>query len=141
MRLSKIKKSVMLSAALLSSFSVQAAQQFVHFHQGDILLNPGNRVEIYMDANDCKGVSYAVQALIKDFRQVSGCQAILTSQSGSTHGKNSQPGILVGTLGHSAAIDQLVRQKRIDARQLQGKREKFIITVVDGQLVIAGSDR
>lgn len=141
----------MLSAALLSSFSVQAAQQFVHFYQGDVLLNPSNRVEIYMDANDCKGVSYAVQALIKDFRQVSGCQATLTSQpgsthgknsqSGSTHGKNSQPGILVGTLGHSAAIDQLVHQKRIDARQLQGKREKFIITVVDGQLVIAGSDR
>ena len=131
----------MLSTALLSSFSVQAAQQFVHFHQGDVLLNPGNRVEIYMDANDCKGVSYAVQALIKDFRQVSGCQATLTSQSGSTHSKNSQPGILVGTLGHSAAIDQLVRQKRIDARQLQGKREKFIITLADHQLVIAGSDR
>lgn len=131
----------MLCAALLSSFSVQAAQQFVHFHQGDVLLNPGNRVEIYMDANDCKGVSYAVQALIKDFRQVSGCQATLTSLYGSTHGKNSQPGILVGTLGHSAAIDQLVRQKRIDARQLKGKREKFIITLVDQQLVIAGSDR
>ncbi|MQN59849.1 glycosyl hydrolase 115 family protein [Segatella copri] len=141
MRLNKIKKSIMLCAALLSSFSVQAAQQFVHFHQGDVLLNPGNRVEIYMDANDCKGVSYAVQALIKDFRQVSGCQATLTSQYGSTHGKNSQPGILVGTLGHSAAIDQLVRQKRIDARQLKGKREKFIITLVDQQLVIAGSDR
>lgn len=131
----------MLCAALLSSFSVQAAQQFVHFHQGYVLLNPGNRVEIYMDANDCRGVSYAVQALIKDFRQVSGCQATLTSQYGSTHGKNSQPGILVGTLGHSAAIDQLVRQKRIDARQLKGKREKFIITLVDQQLVIAGSDR
>ena len=131
----------MLCAALLSSFSVQAAQQFVHFHQGDVLLNPGNRVEIYMDANDCKGVSYAVQALIKDFRQVSGCQATLTSQYGSTHGKDSQPGILVGTLGHSAAIDQLVRQKRIDARQLKGKREKFIITLIDQQLVIAGSDR
>ena len=87
MRLSKIKKSVMLCAALLSSFSVQAAQEFVHFHQGDVLLNPGNRVEIYMDANDCKGVSYAVQALIKDFRQVSGCQATLTSLYGSTHGK------------------------------------------------------
>ena len=141
MRLNKIKKSIMLCAALLSSFSVQAAQQFVHFHQSDVLLNPGNRVEIYMDANDCRGVSYAVQALIKDFRQVSGCQATLTSQYGSTHGKNSQPGILVGTLGHSAAIDQLVRQKRIDARQLKGKREKFIITLVDQQLVIAGSDR
>ena len=141
MRLNKIKKSIMLCAALLSSFSVQAAQQFVHFHQGDVLLTPGNRVEIYMDANDCRGVSYAVQALIKDFRQVSGCQATLTSLYGSTHGKNSQPGILVGTLGHSAAIDQLVRQKRIDARQLKGKREKFIITLVDQQLVIAGSDR
>ena len=129
MKLNNIKRTFLASAALLSTISMSAADRFVDFKQGDLLLNAHNRVEIYMDANDCKGVSYAVQALIKDFRQVSGCQVTLTSQSGSTHGKNSQPGILVGTLGHSAAIDQLVRQKRIDARQLQGKREKFIITV------------
>ena len=142
MRLSKIKKSVMLSAALLSSFSVQAAQQFVHFHQGDVLLNPGNRVEIYMDANDCKGVNYAANALVKDILRVSGSKAVLTSDAGlKDKDAAGKPTILVGTIGHSAAIDQLIRQKRINGNLLKGKREKFIITVVDGQLVIAGSDR
>lgn len=142
MRLSKIKKSVMLSAALLSSFSVQAAQQFVHFHQGDVLLNPGNRVEIYMDANDCKGVNYAANALVKDILRVSGSKAVLTSDAGQKDKDAAgKPTILVGTIGHSAAIDQLIRQKRINGNLLKGKREKFIITLVDHQLVIAGSDR
>lgn len=52
-----------------------------------------------------------------------------------------RPAIIVGTIGHSAAIDQLVKQKRINGNLLKGKREKFIITLIDGQLVIAGSDR
>jgi len=34
-----------------------------------------------------------------------------------------------------------VKQKRINGNLLKGKREKFIITLIDGQLVIAGSDR
>ena len=53
----------------------------------------------------------------------------------------ARPAIIVGTIGHSAAIDQLVKQKRINGNLLKGKREKFIITLIDGQLVIAGSDR
>lgn len=35
----------------------------------------------------------------------------------------------------------MVKQKRINGNLLKGKREKFIITLIDGQLVIAGSDR
>lgn len=34
-----------------------------------------------------------------------------------------------------------MKQKRINGNLLKGKREKFIITLTDGQLVIAGSDR
>ena len=34
-----------------------------------------------------------------------------------------------------------MKQKRINGKLLKGKREKFIITLIDGQLVIAGSDR
>lgn len=34
-----------------------------------------------------------------------------------------------------------MKQKRINGNLLKGKREKFIITLIDGQLVIAGSDR
>ena len=133
MRLNDIKKAFLASAALLSAMSMSAAERFVSFQQGDLLINGNDKVEIYMDANDCRGVSYAANALVKDIRNVSGSQATITSNRKAT--------ILVGTIGHSAAIDQLVKQKRINGNLLKGKREKFIITVVDNQLVIAGSDR
>ena len=142
MKLNKNKKIFFVSMALLSSLGMSAADQFVSFQKGDLLINRDNKVEIYMDANDCKGVSYAANALVKDIMKVSGSKTVLTSDAGLKD-KNAagKPTILVGTIGHSAAIDQLIRQKRINGNLLKGKREKFIITVVDGQLVIAGSDR
>lgn len=133
MRLNNIKKVFLASAALLSAMSMSAAERFVSFKQGDLLINGNDKVEIYMDANDCRGVSYAANALVRDISKVSGSQATITSNRKAT--------ILVGTIGHSAAIDQLIKQKRINGNLLKGKREKFIITVVDNQLVIAGSDR
>ena len=133
MRLNNIKKVFLASAALLSAMSMSAADRFVSFQQGDLLINGNDKVEIYMDANDCRGVSYAANALVRDISKVSGSQATITSNRKAT--------ILVGTIGHSAAIDQLIKQKRINGNLLKGKREKFIITIVDNQLVIAGSDR
>lgn len=142
MKLNNIKRTFLASAALLTTISMSAADRFVNFKQGDLLLNANNRVEIYMDTNDCKGVSYAAHALLKDIKSVSGATATLTSDAGfQKKADTARPAILVGTIGHSAAIDQLVKQKRINGNLLKGKREKFIITLIDGQLVIAGSDR
>lgn len=142
MKLNNIKRTFLASAALLTTISMSAADRFVNFKQGDLLLNANNRVEIYMDTNDCKGVSYAAHALLKDIKSVSGATATLTSDAGFLKkADTARPAILVGTIGHSAAIDQLVKQKRINGNLLKGKREKFIITLINGQLVIAGSDR
>ena len=150
MTLNNIKKNVFLGMALLSSLSLSAADKFVSFHQGDLLLNANNQVHIYLDHNDCRGVNYAAKALVKDIQKVSGSPASIitdftTSSKGSTStsskGNAPKANILVGTIGHSAAIDRLIKQHRINAKLLQGKHEKFIITLIDGQLVIAGSDR
>ena len=142
MKLNNIKRAFLASAALLTTINMSAADRFVNFKQGDLLLNANNRVEIYMDTNDCKGVSYAAHALLKDIKSVSGATATLTSDAGFLKKADTvRPAIIVGTIGHSAAIDQLVKQKRINGNLLKGKREKFIITLIDGQLVIAGSDR
>ena len=142
MKLNNIKRTFLASAALLTTISMSAADRFVNFKQGDLLLNANNQVEIYMDTNDCKGVSYAAHALLKDIKSVSGATATLTSDAGFLKKADTvRPAILVGTIGHSAAIDQLVKLKRINGNLLKGKREKFIITLIDGQLVIAGSDR
>ncbi len=133
MVLCNLKKKLLLGMALTAPLTVSAAERFVSFQQGDMLINAHKHVEIYMDKNDCKGVNYAVQALAKDIQSVSGSTASATS--------STKAAILVGTIGHSAAIDQLIKQKRINGNLLKGKLEKFIITIIDGQLVIAGSDR
>ena len=53
--------------------------------------------------------------------------------------KSEQPTILVGTVGFNKQIDQWVKSGKL--ADLKGKREKFIISTIDGQMVIAGSDR
>ncbi len=133
MVLCNLKKKLLLGMALTAPLTASAAERFVSFQQGDMLINAHKHVEIYMDKNDCKGVNYAVQALAKDIQSVSGSTTSTTS--------STKASILVGTIGHSAAIDQLIKQKRINGNLLKGKHEKFIITIIDGQLVIAGSDR
>ena len=134
MRPNSFKKAFACGLLLFSSMSMNAADRFVSFHQGDLLLNPSNQISIYQDANDCKGVSYAVQALVKDIQNVCGSKAVVSTDA-------TRPNIVIGTLGHSAAIDQLAKKKLINVNLLKGKREKFIITIVNNQLVIAGSDR
>lgn len=91
MRLNNIKKVFLAFSALLSAMSMSAAERFVSFKQGDLLINGNDKVEIYMDANDCRGVSYAANALVRDISKVSGSQATITSNRKAT--------ILVGTIG------------------------------------------
>ena len=47
--------------------------------------------------------------------------------------------IMIGTVGYNKQIDRWVKSGKL--ANLKGKREKFIITTIDGQVVIAGSDR
>lgn len=49
--------------------------------------------------------------------------------------------VVVGTIGESEAVDNLILQNAIDVSDIEGKWESFKITTVDGTLVIAGSDK
>ena len=124
------RKICLALCLLLSVLSLGAAERFVSFTAGDVdLTHP----TIYVDRNDEKGVMIAAHNLAQDFGRVTGADATLSSDAQAT--------IVAGTLGHSAAIDRMVRLGQIDGRALKGKTEKYIVTVVGSQLVIAGSDR
>lgn len=128
-----IKTTLLAFVALFGMQTIKAAERFVNFNQGDLLLNPQKQVTITTDEADFKAVDIAVHALAADFGRVTGQDAVLQHQADAK--------IIVGTIGHSKFIDQLAKKKLIDATQLKGKREKFIITTVGKQLIIAGSDR
>ena len=132
LRFLKLFKLLMLGTFLAGSMECMSAPRFVSFEKGDLLLTEGT-VSIGIDAADAKAVAIAAQTLAADFGRVTGRQAQVVNTADAR--------ILVGTIGKSSFIDQLVKQKKIDGSQLKGKREKYIITMTDGQLVIAGSDR
>jgi len=82
-----------------------------------------------VDADDYAGVVRAAGDLRDDIRRVTGA---------TPAGVNT---ILVGTLGKSRVISRLAREGKIDASRIAGKWESFLIQVLPGALVIAGSDK
>ena len=102
-----------------------AAEPFVTFTpQSDALSLKGATIG-YAD-QEYEGVKMAIQNLRQDMQRVLGS---LPAES------NDAPAILIGTVGKNKEIDKL---KLTD---LKGKREKYIITTVGRQLIIAGSDK
>lgn len=121
-----------MSALLFVVSAMAGAPRFVSFTGGGLLLNDG-RVTIDLDPADLKGVSIAARNLATDIGKVCGAEA--------TVGRHADAKIVVGTIGHSAGIDRLASLGVINAKDLKGKCEKYIITTTGNQVVIAGSDR
>ena len=95
------------------------------------------------DENDFKGVIRAIGDLRNDIDSVTGVKPPVTSFQSSGDYK-----IVIGTLGKSKLIDQLVASKKLDVKDLKGKWESFVIaTIKDPKpgavqyLVVAGSDK
>lgn len=105
------------------------------------LIENGVPGKILIDENDDSAVKIAVANLQKDFERVSGRQAemMFTSQGNRL--------IIIGSLG-SRYIKMLIKNGKINEKELKNKTEKYIMTVVqnplpgvDEALVIVGSDR
>lgn len=105
------------------------------------LIENGVPGKILIDENDDSAVKIAVANLQKDFERVSGRQAemMFTSQGNRL--------IIIGSLG-SRYIKMLIKNGKINEKELKNKNEKYIMTVVqnplpgvDEALVIVGSDR
>ena len=123
-----IRKTIIALLALVAvSAAVRAAEPFVTFTpQADA--QPLKGATIGFSQQEYEGVKIAIRSLQSDIQRVMGSAPLLQEESG-------EAAILVGTLGKNKDID------RLKLANLKGKREKFIITTVNGQLVIAGSDR
>lgn len=99
---------------------------------------------MYVDSSDHAGVLRAANDLCVDIERVTGVAPALETKATVT-GKSV---ILVGTLGKSRLIDQLVQAKKIDVSALVGKWEASLVQVVtnpmpgvSSALVIVGSDK
>ena len=99
----------------------------------------GNTATIYVDGNDWKGVIRAANDLGDDVRKVTGVKSEVVVANSSLSTLHSS--LIVGTIGKSKLIDALIKQKKLDVKKIKGKWEGYVINIVDGNLVIAGSDK
>jgi hypothetical protein len=100
--------------------------------------------DIWVDPQDYKVARIAAGDLTADIERVSGVKPrVRNAVSGL-----APQSVLVGTLGHSSAIDNLVRDGKLNVDSVRGKGESFLIAVVNAPLpgvkqalAIVGSDR
>lgn len=92
--------------------------------------------DIFVDPGDWKGVIRAVNDLGDDIGKVSGVPSKIFEKTDYIKGS-----IIAGTIGKSRIIDKYIEDKRLDVSEIKGKWESFIIQTVDGNLIIAGSDK
>ena len=98
----------------------------------------GKAATIVVDENDWKGVIRAANDLGDDVRKVTGMASKVDIRSSDGFQPSS---ILVGTIGKSRPINRLIKQKKLDIKRIKGKWEAYHIEVIDGNLVVAGSDK
>jgi hypothetical protein len=107
------------------------------------IVSQSGTTALYVDAADHAVVQKTAALLQGDIEAVTGKKPLLTNSKPTT--KNV---IIIGTLGNSFLLDQLVAQKRIRTDSINGKWEAYQLQVVakplpgvEQALVIAGSDR
>ena len=99
---------------------------------------------IVVSSSDYPGVRLVAKQLVTDIERVTYAAPTLSVDTIPV----AKEIVLAGTLGRSPLIDRLVREKKLDAAEITGKWETFLITVidkpfsnVDRALVIVGSDK
>jgi len=109
-----------------------------------ILVADGSVADLLIDINDSKTVYLAARLFAEDIERVSGQKAKIKMDV-----KSASPiCVIVGTIGNSNIIKELIKHKRIDVGEVEGKWEGCLIQVVENPfkgiekaLVLAGSDR
>jgi len=108
------------------------------------LVANGKAATLYASESDWPGVLRTIRDVQADINRVTGREA--TFLTDKPQGK--QPAVLIGTIGHSPLIDELVKAGKLDVSNLAGRWETFVVQTVANPmpgvasaLVVAGSDK
>src|SRR5690606_38772393 len=109
---------------------------------GLALIERGAPVAVLVGEDDFAAVRHAADALRADLAAVAGTDAEAQSA------RSDDTAIIAGTLGHSARIDRIVREQKIDTSGVAGTWEAYLLQVVenpepgiDRALLVVGADR
>ncbi len=104
----------------------------------------GKSTNLFIDSTDYQGVIRTLNDLKSDIGKVTGAEPTVVF--------NKVPSekfvVITGTLGKSPVINQLIKEGKLDVKNIEGKWEAFIIQTIDNPmpgvekaLVVVGSDK
>ncbi len=142
---------LLLAAALFSVFVQEAfalgagSYMTSKYEPGEFVLSAsGKSAPLCVGSDDYWGVARALTDLQSDIEKVTGAKPEIYTDGLAS----AREMVIAGTIGRSQLIDKLIRNKKLDLREIEGKWESFIIKVVtkpfpgvDRALVIVGSDK
>jgi len=109
-----------------------------------ILVDKNNSAELIVDADEFPGVVRAAKNLQHDIEKVSTKKPTLTNRVSG----ESKHIVVIGTLGKSKLIDQLVASHKLDVRKIHNQWDAFQVQVIDNPfpqvqraLVIVGANK
>jgi hypothetical protein len=100
---------------------------FVADDGGLLLGDTAQAVQIYLSPDEWPGLTRAARDLAADFGRVTGLNGTVVNSTEATPGSGV---IIVGTLGHSSVIDDLVSRDILNVSSIEGQWESFQSQVV-----------
>jgi len=112
---------------------------------GDLVLaDASNSATLYVDSQDYPGVQRAAKNLQTDIEKVTAKKPSLTQTPDNL--KNEV--VIIGTIGHSQLIDELIAKKKINVSDIKDKWDAYQLSVIQNPtadikqaLVIVGSNK
>ncbi|MGD0340651.1 MAG: glycosyl hydrolase 115 family protein, partial [Bacteroidales bacterium] len=137
-----------LAAVSLNELQSQptfGTKSFIATDKGALTIySKDGQAQLLISSNDWPGVVRAFTDLGNDIGKVTSAAPLLSSEKMP----RSKELIIAGTIGKSELINTLIKKKKIDVKNIEGKWETFLIQVVEKPfrgvsraLVIAGSDK
>ncbi|WP_339881448.1 glycosyl hydrolase 115 family protein [Polaribacter vadi] len=127
-----------------SLINLQKQKSYIQTSSGFAIVNNNEATAIYLSDNDYEGVKKIAQKFQEDIERVTNMKPSIISNEIPSNGT----AIIVGTIGNSNLIDQLIEEKKLEVSLVKGKWETFLIQTiknpfegVEEALVIVGSDK
>ncbi|GAB3651219.1 glycosyl hydrolase 115 family protein [Echinicola sediminis] len=132
----------------MPALKAQQLAEIVSFEENETdfpLVGPNGSTAFLLEADTDEGVKIAADNLLNDIRAVTGVAPKLFDRL--LDGQVSRT-VIIGTIGESNLINELIESRKLEAADVGGKRESFLIQTIQNPfpgieeaLVIAGSDK
>lgn len=127
-----MKQILTVLAALLIILPLAAKKNETNF----VIADNGKVAPVVVDLSDWKGVQRAATDLADDIGKVTGIKSAVFPNAPKRKGN-----IIAGTIGKSQLIDSLIEEGKLNVDSVRGQWESYVTEVIDGNLIIAGSDK